>query len=82
MTPFVRSTSSMQHPDKVQQARRPARKARTQAVVAARMAEKRFVKSVMSVRLSPETEKRNAELVQRTRAAKSAHFLEQYKIAA
>jgi hypothetical protein len=51
-------------------------------VVIARMAEKKFVESITSVRIDQETDRRNRELVCRTRAAKAADFLEQYKIAA
>ncbi|MDP9908242.1 hypothetical protein J2W27_000335 [Variovorax boronicumulans] len=52
----------------------------TQHVVARRMAERRFVKSVAAVKPSEEMERRAAKLVEDVQRAKKASFLEQYRV--
>jgi len=54
----------------------------TQRIVALRMAERRFVASVVAMRPTPEDERRAAELVKRAQEAKKASFLDQYRIVA
>jgi hypothetical protein len=54
----------------------------TQHVVARRMAERRFVASVVAVKPSAEVERRAAELVEGVKRAKKAAFLDQYRLTA
>jgi hypothetical protein len=54
----------------------------TQKVVAARMAERRFVASVVAMKPTEEGEQRAAELVKHVQRAKQASFLDQYRLAA
>jgi hypothetical protein len=60
----------------------PRRTPRTQRVVAARMAERRFVRAVMSHEPTLDEVRRADELVRITRQAKTATFLDQYRLAA
>jgi hypothetical protein len=58
------------------------RRTRTQLYVASRNAERQFVASVAAVKPTKEASQRAAELVEHTRSAKDAGFLDRYRLAA